>query len=106
MAGVEAIADKDLPDIKPADIKIDITPVTKLTTAQLTAVKQTWVNTSRTNDQLVTLIKQIPGKIDRINAMGNLDTSMTEKIARLKEEYAVCIIEIQARRSTAVVDVG
>jgi hypothetical protein len=99
---VTTIADRDLPDIKPADIKIDITPVTKLTTAQLNAVKFTWVNTSRTNDQLVILIKQIPEKIDRINAMGMPDASLTAKIARLKEEYAVCILEIQARRAKAV----
>jgi hypothetical protein len=102
----DLIVDKDLPDIKPADIKIDITAVSKLTGAQLTSVKQTWVNTSRTNEQLVTLIKQIPEKIDRINAMGTPDASLVAKIARLKEEYAVCILEIQARKAKAVVDVG
>ena len=102
MAGETIIADKDLPDIKPADIKIPITAVSTLPAAQLTAVKLKWVHTSRTNYQLVTLIKQIPEKIDRINAMGTPDASLTAKIARLKEEYAVCILEIISRRTKAV----
>jgi len=96
------ILDIDLPDIKPADIKIPITAVSTLPAVQLTAVKLRWAHTSRTNYQLVTLIQQIPEKIDRINAMGTPDASLTAKIARLKEEYAVCILEIQARRAKAV----
>jgi len=100
------VLDKDLPDIKAEDIKIPITTVSTLPAAQLTIVKLRWVHTARTNDQLVTLIKQIPVKIDRINAMGTPDTSLTAKIARLKEEYAVCILEIQARKAASVMKVG
>ena len=96
------IADKDLPDIKPADIKIDISGVESLPSNSLLSVKSRWVNTSRTNGQLVLLIQQIPEKIARINALGTPDTSLTEKIARLKEEYAICILEIQARKAKAV----
>ena len=93
------VLDKDLPDIKPADIVLDITVISKLSTVELTAVKHKWVNTGRTNEQLLHLIKQIPEKIDRIMAMGIPDASMVAKIARLKEEYAVCILEIQARKA-------
>ena len=96
------VLDKDLPDIKPVDIVLDITAVSKLSTVELTAVKHKWVHTSRTNDQLVILIQQIPAKIDRIMAMGTPDASLTAKIIRLKEEYAVCILEIQARKAAAI----
>lgn len=111
-----AIADKDLPEIKPADIKLDTSAVDTLKPAELVVVQQKWVSGARTNEQLVLLIKQCPEKIARLEAMkvepyiigspAKDTASIDAKIARLKEQYAVCIKEIKSRRAKAVVDVG
>jgi len=101
-----AIADKDLPDIKPADIKLDTSKVDALKPAELEAVKQKWVAPSRSNDQLLLLLEQCPAKIDRINAIlatqKEPDQGLIDKIARLKEQYAVCVKEVQSRKTMAI----
>ena len=93
---------KDLPDIKPADIKLDITMLDKLLPKEIEVIKQRWVTTGRSNEQLLFLLKQIPEKVDRINKVlseqKEPDKSLVDKITRLKEEYAVCIKEIKARK--------
>ena len=96
------ILDKDLPDIKPEDIKLDTSNFDKLGVKEQEVVKSNWVASQRSNEQLVLLIDQIPKKIDRINIIlatqKEPDKSLVDKIVRLKEEYAVCINEITLRK--------
>ena len=98
------ISNNELPDTKPGDIKLDVSKVESMDAKTLAETKQRWVCSSRSNEQLVFLLKMCPEKIDRIQAnMANEKDpdsikSMTEKIERLKEEYAVCIKEIELRK--------
>jgi len=102
MGDLDPISIKDLPDIKPEDIKLDTSAVDKLNAKALEVVKQTWVTTGRSNEQLLFLLKQIPEKVGRIEKIlaeqKEPDKSLIDKITRLKEEYAVCIKEIQSRK--------
>ena len=101
------VEDKDLPDIKPEDIKLDISAVDALTPKELEAVKQAWVCSSRTNEQLLVLLKMCPEKIERLQRMlveikdsdKDATDSINVKILRLKEEYAVVIKEIEMRKA-------
>jgi hypothetical protein len=118
MGDTKEIADKDLPDIKPADIALDTSAVDALEPAELVVVKDRWVCSSRTNEQLVLLMKQCPEKVEQLIverdrslplslALGNpprlaSDEVINEKIARLKEQYAVCLKEITSRKAKAV----
>ena len=96
------VATKDLPNIKPEDIKLDISAIDKLGSKELEVIKQRWVTTGRSNEQLLFLLKQIPEKVDRINKIlseqKEPDKSLVDKIARLKEEYVICIKEIEYRK--------
>jgi hypothetical protein len=102
--GIMPLTNNELPDIKPGDIKLDTSKVDVMDEKTLTETKQKWVCDSRSNEQLVFLLKMCPEKIDRIQAnMANEKDPdqikmMTEKIERLKEEYAVCIKEIEMRK--------
>jgi hypothetical protein len=102
--GIKPILDKELPDIKVA--VLDVSTVEALKPAELVVVKEKWVTPSRTNEQLVILIEQCPAKIERINAMLATQTvpdqSLVDKVVRLKEQYAVCLKEISARRTVAI----
>jgi hypothetical protein len=96
--------DKDLPDIKPEEIKLDTSKVDAMDEKTLTETKQKWVCDSRSNEQLVFLLKMCPEKIDRIQVLlvnekdPDSIKTLTDKIERLKEEYAVCIKEIEMRK--------
>ena len=98
----------DLPVIAAKDKKLDTSEFDTLEAGQLEAVKARWVAPARSNEQLVGLVEMCPEKIARLTELiahsrdEELNQLLREKIDRLKEQYAVVLHEIDARRTKAV----
>ena len=96
------ILDKDLPDITLADIKLDTSRVDLLKPIELKTVIEQYAMTRRSNDQLLLLIQQCPEKVARCQEMidrgKDKDGLLAKKIVVLKDQYAVVIKEIAARK--------
>ena len=100
---LEPIADKDLPDIKPADIKLDTSKVDSLKPEELKVIMNKYMAPIRPNEQLLLLLQQCPEKVARCQEIIDRGEDKTgllaNKIVVLKEQYAVVIKEISARKA-------
>ena len=98
----------DLPVIAAKDKKLDTSEFDALEAGQLEAVKHRWVAPARSNEQLVGLVDMCPEKIARLQDIidntkdAELIQQLREKSARLREQYAVVLHEIDSRRTKAV----
>lgn len=107
-----AIADKDLPIVEAKDVKLDVSAVEVLKPEELKSIMDTWASSQRTNEQLLFLIKMCPEKVNRLTALKNTPyqigepardfVSIDAKIERLKEQYAICLKEMEGRRTVAI----
>jgi hypothetical protein len=106
------IDSKDLPDIKPVDIKADISVVTAMDAKTLEMAKTTRGLYMLSNKRLIELLEYYPLAIARDQIMYDNrpkyegdGIQYLETIDRMKEKYGLVIKEIETRKAKANIDV-
>lgn len=108
MAEATAIADKDLPDIKPADKKLDTSKVDALKPVELIAKSKGRGMHVVGNDRLLELMKEYPESVAQLQdqyenrSVKEDGTDYLKQIENLKEKYGLICKEIESRKKLAV----